>query len=92
MILMMMYSSDVVTCGNTRNFFSLTLSLSKSVALLQSLSSRILVTRGNRTEMPAAVWAVDLLNSAPVISQTGDAYMYEFMFFLMPILSWLGIV
>ena len=49
----------------------MTLSLSRSVALLQSLSSRILVTRGNRTDMPPAVWAVDLLNSAPVISHTG---------------------
>ncbi len=50
-----------------------TFNLSKSVALVQSLSSLILVTRGNRMDIPAAVWMLELLNSAPVISHTGEA-------------------
>ena len=56
--------------------FQATLSLLRSVALVQSLSSRILVTRGNRMEMPSAVWAVERVNSAPVISHTGANCMY----------------
>ena len=50
-----------------------TLRRSRSVAFVQSLSSLILVTRGNLTDIPSAVCDVDLLNSAPVISHTGAA-------------------
>lgn len=53
-----------------------TFSLSRSVAVFQSLSDRILVTLGNRMDTPAAVWVVELVNSAPVISHTGAAYTY----------------
>lgn len=50
------------------------MSSSKFVAVSQFLSSRILVTLGNLIDIPSAVWVVDLLNSAPVISQTGARY------------------
>ena len=53
--------------------FLCTFSLSRSVAVFQSLSDRILVTLGNRMDTPAAVWVVELVNSAPVISHTGAA-------------------
>ena len=42
------------------------------VAVCQVLSSRMRVILGKRTEMPAAVWMSDLVNSLPVISHTGD--------------------
>ena len=45
------------------------------MAFVQSLSSLILVTRGNRMEIPSAVWVVEWVNSAPVISQIGAACM-----------------
>ena len=44
----------------------------RSFAVCQSLSSLIRVTRGNLIDIPSAVCVVDLLNSAPVISHTGD--------------------
>lgn len=46
-------------------------SCGRLVADFQSLSSRMRVQRGKRMEMPSAVWASALENSAPVISQTG---------------------
>ena len=45
--------------------------VSRSVAVLQSLLDLILVTQGNRMDMPAAVWVLKLVNSIPVISHTG---------------------
>lgn len=56
----------------------LTFNLSRSVALVQSLSSLMRVTLGNRMEIPPAVWILELLNSAPVISQIGAAYVQGF--------------
>jgi len=49
-----------------------TSSCDRSVACLTDLSSRILDSRGNRMEIPPAVWTFDLQNSAPIISQTWD--------------------
>ena len=51
-----------------------TFNLSRSVALVQSLSSLILVTLGKRMDIPPAVCTLDLVNSAPVISQMGAAW------------------
>ncbi len=48
-----------------------TCKVGRSVAVFQSLSSLIFVTRGNLIDIPLAVCVLDLLNSAPVISQTG---------------------
>ncbi len=50
----------------------LTFSSGSVVAVSHDLSSRILVQRGKRMEMPSAVWWLELLNSAPVISHTTD--------------------
>ena len=67
-------------CRRTRLNYICTFSLSSSVAVLQSLSFLILVTRGKRIEMPAAVWLLELLNSAPVISHTGAFCVHVYMY------------
>lgn len=59
-----------------------TLSWGRLVADFQSLSSRMRVQRGKRMEIPSAVCASDLENSAPVISHTA-AFCQEFS-------RWLG--
>jgi hypothetical protein len=55
-----------------------TFSSGSEVAVFHVLSSRILVTRGNRIEIPEAVWTSCCVNSAPVISQTGIACNVKF--------------
>ena len=65
--------SCIVLYSQPRCVVQYTLRRSRSVAFVQSLSSLILVTRGNLTDIPSAVCDVDLLNSAPVISHTGAA-------------------
>lgn len=50
----------------------LTCKYAKSVACSHVLSLRSLVTLGNLIEMPSAVWIWCRVNSAPVISHTGD--------------------
>lgn len=62
--------STAVNCQTTARAFR-TLSWCRLVAVFQSLSSRTLVMRGKRMEMPSAVCISDLENSAPVISHTG---------------------
>lgn len=51
-------------------------SSSRVVAVDQSLSWRIRVTRGNRMLIPSAVCTPWFVNSAPVISHTGCFYLY----------------
>lgn len=49
-------------------FFTSFLRYSRVLAAFASLSVRIAVTRGNRIEIPPAVWCSEVENSAPVIS------------------------
>lgn len=65
--------STAVKCQTTARALR-TLSWCRLVAVFQSLSSRTLVMRGKRMEMPSAVCISDLENSAPVISHTGAFY------------------